>query len=242
MDPNTSIEVVNISKRFRLSDKKSKRNNEFWALKDINFSVSKGEMLGIIGLNGSGKTTLLRVISGIFKPTSGKILSSGIIAPILHIGTGFNGELNARDNILAYGMLLGFSKKEILSKTDEIIKFAGIEGFEEMKLSHYSSGMKARLAFSTVKEIDPDILLVDEILAVGDKIFKEKSFEAFIDFKKKGKTILYTTHSLTKISDLCDRVLLLHHGKMIAIGDPNEIVEKYKEITKENKSSKTLSK
>jgi len=236
MDSNNSIEVVNISKRFSRSDNKSKKNNEFWALKDISFNVRKGEMLGIIGLNGSGKTTLLRVISGIFKPTSGKIFFKGALAPILDIGTGFNGELTARDNILAYGMLLGFSKKKILSKTDEIIKFAGIKGFEDMKLSHYSSGMKARLAFSTVKEIDPDILLVDEILAVGDKIFKQKSFAAFLNFKKKGKTILYATHNFNKIPELCDRVLLMHQGKMIAVGDPNEILDKYKEITKENNS------
>lgn len=232
MDDN-AIELENISKKFRISNiSKRTEDDDLWALKDITFTIKKGEMIGIIGLNGSGKTTLLRVISGIFKPTSGRILINGTLAPILHIGTGFNGELNAKDNILSYGMLLGLSKKDILQKIDSIISFAGVKGFENMKISHYSSGMKARLAFSTVKEINPDILLVDEVLSVGDRVFKEKSFEAFLDFKKSGKTILYTTHNMDKISELSDRVLLLHKGKMIMIGEPKEALEKYKEIAK----------
>jgi ABC-type polysaccharide/polyol phosphate transport system ATPase subunit len=236
LESENSIVVENISKKFNVPTILGRSGREeFWALKEISFSVKKGEMIGIIGLNGSGKTTLLRVISGIFQPTSGEITINGTLAPILHIGTGFNGELDAKDNILSYGMLLGIPKKEILSKVDSIISFAGVGGFEKMKLSHYSSGMKARLAFSTVKEINPDILLVDEVLSVGDKVFKEKSFEAFLNFKKAKKTILYTTHNLDKISDLSDRVLLMHKGKMISIGEPKEILENYKEIAKKEK-------
>ena len=239
MDEQNMIEVNNISKKFKISEKSLfGKNDYFWALKEISFSVQKGEMLGIIGLNGSGKTTLLRLISGIFKPTSGKIFVNGTLAPILHIGTGFNGELNAKDNILSYGMLLGMSKKQILQKITSIINFAGVEGFENMKLSHYSSGMKARLAFSTVKEINPDILLVDEVLSVGDRVFKEKSFKEFMNFKRKGKTILYTTHNLDKVSDLSDRVLLLDKGKLITIGEPKETIEKYKEVSNEKKNLK----
>ncbi len=207
------------------------------ALDDISFSVSKGELLSIIGLNGSGKTTLLRTIAGIYEPDLGNIQIQGRIAPLLHLGTGFQGELDANDNITMYGMLLGISKLEIKEKIKEILEFADLENFANMKLKHYSTGMRARLAFSTALQVKPDILLVDEILAVGDKLFKEKSFDAFTSFKKQGKTILLSTHSLSRVSELSDRVLLIHQGKLIKIGKPDEVLQMYNEMTKKAKKT-----
>jgi len=207
------------------------------ALDDISFSVSKGELLSIIGLNGSGKTTLLRIIAGIYEPDSGNVQIQGRIAPILHLGTGFQDELDAYDNIIMYGMLLGMSKSEIKEKIKAVLEFADLENFANMKLKHYSSGMRARLAFSTALQVKPDILLVDEILAVGDKLFKEKSFDAFTSFKKQGKTVLLSTHSLARVSELSDRVLLIHQGKLIKIGKPDEVLQKYKEMTKKPKKT-----
>lgn len=235
-----SIKVEDITKSFNVikpsgvsgTVKKIMYNEQkrLIALQNISFSVKKGEMVGIIGLNGSGKTTLLRTIAGIYTPDKGKITTHGILAPLLQIGTGFHEELTARDNIIMYGMLLGFSKKAIIIKIEKIIQFAELEEFANMKLKQYSTGMKARLAFSTALQIDPDILLVDEILAVGDIAFKQKSFEEFLSFKKKKKTILYSSHSIGMMPELCDRILLMDHAKMIMLDEPNAVLEKYKEI------------
>jgi len=239
-----SVLVKNITKTFNLKKPKgisgiaknlmsdSSRPGKLVALDNISFEVSKGEVLGIIGLNGSGKTTLLRTIGGIYKPTSGTVQVNGKLAPLLQIATGFNNELVARENIVLYGMLMGMPKSKIEAKIDSIIEFAELEKFSEMKLLHYSSGMKARLAFSTALQIDPDILLVDEILSVGDVSFKEKSFDAFLSFKKKGKTILFTSHSKSMISKLSDRAMLLQKGKMVKIGDADEVIKRYDEIRK----------
>lgn len=207
------------------------------AIDNISLSVQKGEMLGIIGMNASGKTTLLRIIAGILKPDSGKIQVNGELAPILQLGTGFQEELNAIDNIIWYGMLLGIPKKQIKEKVDTILDFAGLKNFAGMKIKNYSSGMRARLAFSTILQIEPDILLVDEVLAVGDQVFKEKCFEAFSSYKEKNKTILYTTHNLEKLSELSNRVLLIHQGKKVKIGKPNDVIEEYKEIMKKEKGA-----
>ena len=240
---NYAVIVKNVKKTFGFkkssgsSNLKNLNNTRFLngkiiALEDISFNASKGEVFGIIGLNGSGKTTLLRTVGGIYLPDSGKVSVNGIIAPLLQIGTGFRNELVAKDNIVMYGMLLGMSKSEIKSKIDTIIDFAELKEFSNMKLMHYSSGMKTRLAFSTALQVNPDILLVDEVLSVGDIAFREKSFNEFISFKKSGKTILFTSHNLKAISDLCDRVLLLHKGKMVAIGEPQEIIKQYQDLAK----------
>jgi len=236
-----SIDVKNVTKTFKMSKPSGISNTikkifqkspqyELTALNNVSFTVSKGEMIGIIGLNGSGKTTLLRTISGIYKPDTGKIRIQGKMAPLLQIGTGFHDELTARDNIVMYGMLLGFSKSKIKEKIFSIIEFAELEDFEEMKLKHYSTGMKARLAFSTALQIDPDILLVDEILAVGDIAFRKKSFDAFLSFKEQGKTILYASHNISNMPQLCDRVILLHKANVVMVGKPTEVITKYKEI------------
>ena len=236
-----SIILENVTKIFPLKKSGSYQNhdleqsmtiqkNQLVALNNISFSISEGEMIGIIGLNGSGKTTLLRLISGIYPPTSGKVQVNGRLAPLLQLGAGFHSELIAKDNIIMYGMLLGFSKKAIINKIEKIIQFAELEEFTNFKLKQYSTGMKARLAFSTALQIDPDILLVDEILAVGDVAFIQKSFKEFLSFKKKKKTILYASHSIGMMPEICDRILLMDHAKMIMLDEPNLVIEKYKEI------------
>jgi len=221
-----TLGIKNILKSF--FDKNEKKS--LIALDDISFEINKGEMIGIIGLNGSGKTTLLRIIAGIYQADHGKIVTKGIIAPLLQIGTGFNTEMVAHENIMVYGMLLGMTKNEMKKKINGIIEFAELEEFTKMKLKHYSQGMRARLGFSTALQIDPDILLVDEVLAVGDARFKKKSFEAFKEFKNKGKTIVYTSHNTGIMKELCDRVILLHQGKILQIGNPTTVLEKYAEL------------
>jgi len=236
-----AITVENVTKIFNLKKAKSKNStnnhfdknlkNKLVALDKVSFSVEKGEIFGMIGANGSGKTTLLRTIAGIYQPDSGKINVSGRITPLLQIGTGFHNELVPSENIVISGMLLGMSKSGISQKVNKIIEFAELEQFENMKLKHFSSGMRARLAFSTALQIDPDIVLVDEIFAVGDISFKKKSFEIFKSLKDKNKTIVISTHNLDMLPKFCDRVLLLHHGKIIMIGKPEEVINKYKEIS-----------
>jgi len=236
-----AITVENVTKIFNLKKAKSKNSNnnhfdknlknKLVALDKVSFSVEKGEIFGIIGPNGSGKTTLLRTIAGIYHPSSGKINVSGRITPLLQIGTGFHNELVPSENIVLSGMLLGMSKSGISQKVNKIMEFAELEQFENMKLKHFSSGMRARLAFSTALQIDPDIVLVDEIFSVGDISFKKKSFELFKSLKAKNKTIVISTHNLDMLPKFCDRAILLHHGKIILIGKPEEAIKKYKEIS-----------
>jgi len=244
MDPDVAIEVKNLSKTFRIHHEKKNsvyeyltsifnRNNsfeDFTALKNLNFSVKKGEMLGIIGLNGSGKTTLLKIIGKIYIPDKGSVVTKGKLTPFLGLGTGFNGEFTARDNIILYGVILGFTKKEIEKKIESIIQFAELENFLDTKLKNFSSGMNARLAFATAIQADPDIMLIDEILSVGDIPFREKSYNTFLEFKKKKKTIILVSHSLDQIEKLCDKALLIHKGRMRAFGNPQEVIETYKKI------------
>lgn len=234
------ISVNKVSKIFKLdkplivskivNQSSNNQNKILEALNEITFTVPKGEVLGIIGLNGSGKTTLLRVIAGVYKPTSGYVEVNGRLSPLLQLGTGFQGDLDARDNIIMNGMLLGISKSDITKKVENIIQYAELEKFVNMKLKHYSTGMKARLAFATAMQIDPDILLVDEVLAVGDKDFQKKSYETFLSFRKNKKTILHATHNLDKLSEFSDRVLLLDKGKIVIIGNPNEVIRKYHDV------------
>jgi len=234
------ISVNKVSKIFKLdkplvvskivNQSSNNQNKILEALNEITFTVPKGEVLGIIGLNGSGKTTLLRVIAGVYKPTSGYVEVNGRLSPLLQLGTGFQGDLDARDNIIMNGMLLGISKSDITKKVENIIQYAELEKFVNMKLKHYSTGMKARLAFATAMQIDPDILLVDEVLAVGDKDFQKKSYETFLSFRKNKKTILHATHNLNKLSEFSDRVLLLDKGKIVIIGNPNEVIRKYHDV------------
>ncbi|MGI0073089.1 MAG: ABC transporter ATP-binding protein [Nitrosotalea sp.] len=244
MENTNSIILDDVSKTFKVHHEKresfyeylvsifdrKKSSEDLLLLKNISFSVKKGEMLGIIGLNGSGKTTLLKLISGIYTPDSGSITVDGKVIPFLELGAGFNGELTARDNIITYGIILGFSKKEIKKRIDEITKFSELEKFLDTKIKNFSNGMIARLAFSTAIQVDPNILLVDEILSVGDISFQEKSFNAFMDFKKRGKTIVFVSHAIDQVEKLCDRVLWIHNGQIQAYGNPSDVIEKYKEF------------
>ena len=238
------IELQNVSKEFQLNSTSEgfgyfrnfnlgKPKKKIKALDNISFSVEKGEVFGIIGLNGSGKTTLLQVIAGLYNPDLGSVKVYGTLAPILQIGVGFNMELLPSENIIIYGMMLGFPKSEIKNKINSILEFAELGKFSSMKIKHFSSGMKSRLAISTIFQLNPDIFLLDEVLAVGDINFKKKCFDAFSSFKKNGKTILYVTHSLNTVTEFCDRALILHTGKILMIGKPNEVVSKYKELSKE---------
>ena len=237
-----AIELKNLTKFFNLkhsesfSKKISSKDNinehSLKVLNNISFAISQGESVAIIGLNGQGKTTLLRTISGIYPPTSGSVVTNGKIAPLLQIGTGFNNELNAKENIVTYGMLLGLTKSEITSKVDEIIRFAELQNFELLKLKYYSSGMRTRLAFSTAVQVNPDIILIDESLSVGDLSFRDKSFNKIIDLKKANKTIIFTSHNLQTVSYLASRVLLLHKGELVFDGDAQIAIEKFKKISK----------
>ena len=242
---NVAVQVDKVSKIFNINKQRgifnlikkkhdSKNQEKILALDKISFTVNQGEILGVIGLNGSGKTTLLRLIAGVYKPDSGSIKVNGRIAPLLQLGAGFQGDLNANENVMMNGMLLGMPKSEIEEKVDSIIQYAELEEFTNLKLKHFSSGMRARLAFSTAMQIDPDVLLIDEILAVGDRIFRQKSYETLLSFKKAKKTIVHATHSLEKLSEFSDRVLLLHRGQTVMIGDPKEVIKKYTEIKSSN--------
>lgn len=237
-----AIELKNVSKMFRIYHEK--RNSVYetivgWfskkkyyedlpVLKDISFSVKKGEMFGIIGRNGAGKTTLLRIISGIYKPDSGSVLINGSLVPFLGLGTGFQIELTARANVIQYGILLGFKKKEITDRVDEIIKFAELEKFADIKIKNFSSGMYARLAFSTAIQVDPDVLIIDEALLVGDLGFQQKCFETINNFKKNGKAIILVTHDMQVVQSFCDRAMFLNQGIIESVGDPAEVIQAYK--------------
>lgn len=230
--PENAIEVDSVSKKFSTRSRDSVFGrtgapSEVSILRDVSFSVKKGEMLGIVGRNGIGKTTLLRLIAGIYRPDSGEIRTSGSMVPLLSLGTGFNPELSAKDNVVFYGKILGFAHGEIMGKVDEIIGFAELERFRDVKLKKFSTGMGMRLAFATAVQIDPDIILVDEILAVGDPPFQKKSYDAFMRFKERKKTIVFVSHDLNSINSLCDRAILLEGGRIASQGDPSMVVNDY---------------
>jgi len=202
--------------------------HDFDAVKNVSFEVPKGQMLGLIGRNGSGKSTLLKIIAGVYRPTAGRVQVKGSLAPLIELGAGFHHELTGRENILLNGLLMGYSKREMLEREQRIIDFAEIGDFIDSPVKQYSSGMYTRLAFSVATEVDPEILLIDEILAVGDAPFQEKCFERLRNFRKAGKTILLVTHSMAQVAEQCDRALLIDHGSIMADGDPNEVIEVYK--------------
>lgn len=199
----------------------------FNAIENLSFSVKEGEFFGIIGRNGSGKSTLLKMLAGIYPPTKGAIRVNGSIAPFLELGVGFNHELSGRENVFLNGAILGLTQKELEQKYDEIVEFAELERFMDQKLKNYSSGMQVRLAFSVAIQAGADVILLDEVLAVGDGEFARKSAEKFKAFKKAGKTIVFVTHDLGAVRQFCDRVLYLKGGKIMAMGKPSEVIDKY---------------
>ena len=239
-----AVQLKNITKSFKMPKKKKGfwffpeklklQYDVFKVLDDVSCTVKKGEVLGIIGKNGSGKSTLLRIIAHIYKPDHGIVKVNGRLSPMMEIGTGFQDELAAKENIIMNGMLLGLSKLEIESKVESIIQYAELEKFKELQIKHYSTGMRARLAFSTAMQINSDIFLIDEVLSVGDKDFQKKSYETFLSLKKNNKTIIHATHDLSKLSEFSDKVLLLNKGKVIMIGEPEEVIKKYLNIMSAN--------
>ncbi len=200
---------------------------EFWALKGISFEVRKGEVMGIIGRNGAGKSTLLKVISGILKPTIGQVRVEGNIVPMLELGSGFDSDLSGRENIFLNGAILGFSEKFLRDKYDEIVEFSELEKFIDVPIRNYSSGMMMRLAFSIATVVEPEILIVDEILSIGDEAFQKKSKERMVELMSGGTTVLFVSHSLEQIRELCDRVIWLENGRLKMIGDADEVCEQY---------------
>jgi ABC-type polysaccharide/polyol phosphate transport system ATPase subunit len=211
--------------------------HDFEALKHVSFQVSEGEMVGIIGRNGSGKSTILKIIAGVYIPTTGRVAVSGNIAPLIELGAGFHHELTGRENILLNGLLLGLSKGEVLRRESQIIEFAELGDFIDVPVKQYSSGMYMRLAFAIATEVNPDILLIDEILAVGDGEFRRKCFERIQQFRTLGKTILFVSHDLGGIRQFCDRVLLLHGGELIEHGSPDFVISRYEELLAEHADS-----
>jgi lipopolysaccharide transport system ATP-binding protein len=205
----------------------SMRNNRFEALQDISFKVHKGETLGIIGRNGAGKSTLLGLITGVLKPSNGKIIVNGRISPLLELGGGFHPELTGNENIILNGVLLGMSRVEVKSKMKEIVEFSELGGFIDQPIRVYSSGMLARLGFSVVAHLDPDILLIDEILAVGDLEFQKKCIDKMMGFKRSGVTIIFVSHSMEDIKQICDRAMWIENHTVNMLGEPNDVVNSY---------------
>lgn len=210
-----------------LIDFKHNGNEEFVALKNINFSVKRGEAIGIIGENGSGKSTLLKIIAHILRPSNGYVKINGKITPFLELGVGFQPDLTAKENIYLYGAVMEMSDREIDSKIDEILNFSGLKKFEDTKIKNFSSGMQVRLAFATAIQTKPDILLLDEVLAVGDMEFQQKCLDIFKQYIKEKKTIVFVSHDLGSIRRFCDKTLLLRHGEQIAFGNTSDIIDKY---------------
>lgn len=202
---------------------------EFWALKDVSFEVKKGEVLGIIGHNGAGKSTLLKVISGILKPTTGSVQVNGTIVPMLELGSGFDFDLTGRENVFLNGAILGNSEQFLKEKYEEIVAFSELGQFIDVPLRNYSSGMVMRLAFSIATVVRPDILIVDEILAVGDAEFQEKSKKRMLELMGGGTTVLFVSHSLPQIREMCNKVIWLEHGKIIMAGDTASVCDAYEE-------------
>lgn len=241
---NEIIRVENVGMKFNLSKEKvdslkeyvikslrrEMEYNEFWALKDVNFSLEKGDRLGIFGLNGAGKSTLLKVIAGVFKPTEGKVIRKGKIAPLLELGAGFDMQYTGAENIYLYGAVLGYSKKFIDEKFDEIVKFSELEKFIDVPLKNYSSGMKSRLGFSIATVVAPEILILDEVLSVGDAKFRKKSEAKIMSMFEKGVTVLFVSHSLEQVRRLCNKAIILDKGRVAACGDIEQVAEIYKKM------------
>ena len=242
MDNNIAIKVDHVSKMYKLYDKPSdrlkeslgltrkKKYHEHWALNDVCFEVKKGETVGIIGTNGSGKSTILKIITGVLNPTAGEVVIDGRISALLELGAGFNMEYTGIENVYLNGMMIGFSREEIDQRLDDILKFADIGDFFNQPCKTYSSGMFVRLAFAVAINIDPEILIVDEALSVGDVFFQAKCYKKFEEFKEQGKTIIFVSHDLSSISKYCDRVVLLNKGDKMSEGAPKEMINLYKRV------------
>ncbi|MBO5494349.1 MAG: ABC transporter ATP-binding protein [Eubacterium sp.] len=246
MDENTAISMKNVTMTFNLNKEKVDNLKEyviklitrkleykkFYALKNINIEVKKGEHLAIMGLNGAGKSTLLKTIVGVYKPNEGTIEKSGVIAPLLELGAGFDPNYTGRENIFLYGAILGYDRPYIQSKLDEIIEFSELGHFIEVPVKNYSSGMRARLGFSIATAVEPDVLILDEVLSVGDAGFRKKSLAKVQSLFENGVTVLFVSHNIEQVKAICDNAILLEHGEIIASGPVDEVVPIYEEKTK----------
>ena len=244
LSKNIALEVKNVSKSFRLPTEQAsgikqafinrvrgvKGYTEQHVLKDISFTVEKGDFFGIVGRNGSGKSTLLKLISQIYVPDSGEIIVNGKLVPFIELGVGFNPELTGRENIYLNGALLGFSHEEVSSMYNEIVDFAELADFMDQKLKNYSSGMQVRLAFSIAIKAQGDILVLDEVLAVGDESFQRKCFQYFAQLKKEKKTVILVTHDMDSVQRFCNRAMLIEKGNILKLGEPSKVAQKYTQL------------
>ena len=252
MNKDVAISVRNVSMSFNLNKEKVDNLKEYFikfvtgkleykkydALKNISFEVKKGERLAIMGFNGAGKSTLLKVIVGVYKPTKGTVERSGVIAPLLELGAGFDTNYTGKENIFLYGSILGYSREFIQSKYKEIVRFSELGKFIDVPLKNYSSGMKARLGFSIATAVEPDVLILDEVLSVGDAKFRAKSMKKVQSMFDKGVTVLFVSHNASQVKELCDRAILINHGEVIAQGEVNEVANLYSRLSKGDKDNK----
>lgn len=234
-----AVSVDSVSKRFRLYKERNQSlksaimrgrvsvHHDFWALQNVSFEVPTGSTFGLIGSNGSGKSTLLKCLARIYRPTMGEITAQGRVAALLEVGSGFHPELSGRENIYLNGSILGMSKKEVTRKLDEIIDFSGVEAFIDQPVKNYSSGMYVRLGFAVAINVDPDVLIVDEVLAVGDAEFQEKCRQRFAQFREAGKTVVLVTHAMDTVAEMCDQAAWLHHGHLQTVGPADTTIKAY---------------
>lgn len=239
-----AIEVNHVSMLFRLNRERvdsakeyfirlmtrKLHYTEFWALKDVSFKVEKGDRVGVMGFNGAGKSTLLKTIAGVLKPTMGSVKVVGTVAPMLELGAGFDPNYSGKENIYLYGTTMGFSRKFIDEKFDEIVEFSELQEFINAPLKSYSSGMKSRLGFAIATAVKPDVLILDEVLSVGDAAFKEKSEQRILDMMDDGVTVLFVSHSTDRVKKLCNKAIILTRGQVVAHGEVNEICDMYTEM------------
>ena len=238
------LSVENVGMKFNLSKEKHDslkeffiafakgelKYNEFWALRNVTFELERGDRIGILGLNGAGKSTLLKVIAGVFKPTEGKVERSGVLAPLIELGAGFDPQYTGRENIFLYGACLGYSRGFINEKIDDIIGFSELGEFIDVPVKNYSSGMKARLGFSIATVVEPDMLILDEILSVGDAKFRKKSEARLSSLIEKGVTVLFVSHNTDQVRRLCNKAMILEKGKIVALGDTETVAAEYDRI------------
>lgn len=234
-----AVSIDHVSKKFRLYHERNQSiksaimrgrrsvHEDFWALNDVSFEVPTGSTFGLIGSNGSGKSTLLKCLAKIYYPEKGNISYRGKIAALLEVGSGFHPELSGRENVFLNGSILGMSKKEVTRKFDEIVDFSGVEQFIDQPVKNYSSGMYVRLGFAIAINVDPDVLVVDEVLSVGDAEFQEKCRKKFIDFKTAGKTVILVSHSMGQVQDMCDNAAWLRHGSLVMTGEAKPTIKAY---------------
>ncbi len=243
---NEAIKLENITMEFNLHKekldsvkeyfiklvKRDIKKDSFKALDDVSFTINKGDRVGVLGLNGAGKSTLMKVIAGVFEPTSGRVSKEGVIAPMIELGAGFDNQYTGAENIYLYGAVLGHSRKYMDQRFDEIVEFSELKEFIDVPLKNYSSGMRARLGFSIATMVKPDILILDEVLSVGDAKFKKKSEEKLKSMMDENTTVIFVSHNLGQLRRICNKAMILEKGRMIAYGDIEEVSAKYEEMTK----------